>query len=70
MMLEQVQIIRENDEARFVVIPYAEYLQLRELLRDEEKLEDYLDYLHMQRVKESDQLFHSLADVKAELGFS
>lgn len=69
-MLEQVQIIRENDEARFAVIPYQEFLQLRDLLRDEERLEDYLDYLHIQRVKQEDPMFHSLTDVKAELGLT
>lgn len=69
-MLEQVQILRENDEARFAVIPYQEYLELRELLSDEERLEDYLDYLHMQRVKQQDQSLYTLAEVKEELGLT
>lgn len=66
-MLEQVQVIKENDEAKFAVIPFAEYLQLKELLADEEKLADYLDYLHMQKVKAVAQQRFSLADVKREL---
>jgi hypothetical protein len=49
-MLEKVQIIRENEEAKFAVIPYEDYLRIRDLLEDEEKLEDYLDYLHVQKV--------------------
>lgn len=69
-MLEDVQIIRENDEARFAVIPYWEFLHLRELLWDVEKLEDYLDYLHMQRVKQQSQEYVTLAEVKEELGLS
>ena len=66
-MLEQVQIIKDRDEARFAVIPYEEYVLLRELLNDQEKLEDYLDYLHMQQVKAESAVRHSLEDVKRML---
>ncbi len=66
-MLEQVQIIKDRDEARFAVIPYEEYLFLRELLNDQEKLEDYLDYLHVQQVKAQSPARHSLEDVKRML---
>ena len=66
-MLEQVQIIKDRDEARFAVIPYEEYVLLRELLNDQEKLEDYLDYLHMQQVKDESAVRHSLEDVKRML---
>jgi hypothetical protein len=67
-MLDQVQIIKENEQAKFAVIPFDEYLQAKELLSDEEKLADYLDYLHMQIVKKKDTNRFSLADVEAELG--
>jgi|GEM_PF-1337368 len=50
-MFEQVQVIKENDQAKFAVLPYAEFVRLRELLSSEEKLADYLDYLHMQSIK-------------------
>jgi hypothetical protein len=66
-MLDQVQIIKENEQAKFAVIPFDEYLQVKELLSDEEKLADYLDYLHMQIVKKKDTNRLSLADVEAEL---
>ncbi len=66
-MLESVQIIKDRNEARFAVIPYDEYLFLRELLNDEEKLEDYLDYLHMQQVKQRSERRHTLADVQQAL---
>jgi hypothetical protein len=66
-MLEQVQVITENNEAKLALIPFVEYLQLKELLADEEKLADYLDYLHMQKVKARAQQRFSLADVKREL---
>jgi hypothetical protein len=67
-MLDQVQIIKENDQAKFAVIPFADYLQVKELLTNEDKLADYLDYLHIQLVKEEDSSRFSLADVEAELG--
>ncbi|MFZ0545630.1 MAG: hypothetical protein WAM60_09340 [Candidatus Promineifilaceae bacterium] len=66
-MLDQVQVIKEDEQAKFAVIPFEEYLFLRELLTDEEKLADYLDYLHIQKVKSSTQQHFSLADVKKEL---
>ncbi len=66
-MLEQVQVIKENEQAKFAVIPYEEFLYLKELLSDEEKLADYLDYLHIQRVKAQSSARLSLAEVRARL---
>ncbi|MBK7218252.1 MAG: prevent-host-death family protein [Candidatus Promineofilum sp.] len=67
-MLDQVQIIKDQDEARFAVIPYEDYLFLRDLLNDQEKLEDYLDYLHVQQVKAESSVRYSLEEVKRMLG--
>jgi len=69
-MLEQVQIIKDNDVAKFAVISFAEYLALKDLLSDEEKLADYLDYLHTQQVKKDSQKRISLEQVKQELALS
>ena len=69
-MLDQVQIIKDRDEARFAVIPYEDYLFLRDLLNDQEKLEDYLDYLHMQQVKSESSVRYSLEEVKQMLGLT
>lgn len=66
-MLDQVQIIKDRDEARFAVIPYQEYLFLRDLLTDQEKLADYLDYLHVQRIKQASPARYSLEEVKQAL---
>lgn len=66
-MLDQVQFIRENEQDRFAVIPIDDYLFLKELLNDEEKLANYLDYLHMQRVKAQSRERLSLAEVKQAL---
>ena len=67
-MLDQVQLIKDQDEARFAVIPYEDYLFLRDLLNDQEKLEDYLDYLHVQQVKAESSVRYSLEEVKRMLG--
>ena len=66
-MLDTVQIIKDRDEARFAVIPYEEYLLLRELLSDQERLADYLDYLHVQQVKAEDTTRFSLEEVRRML---
>lgn len=66
-MLDQVQFIKENDQDRFAIIPIDEYRFLKELLDDEEKLADYLDYLHLQRVKVQSNKRLSLAEIKHEL---
>lgn len=66
-MLDQVQLIKENDRAIFAVIPFEEYLFLQELLNDEEKLADYLDYLHMQKVKKETSQRFSMLDARREL---
>jgi len=66
-MLERVQVITEEGEAKFAVIPFAEYIEVRELLADEEKLADYLDYLHMQNTKVQAQGHYSLAEVRTTL---
>lgn len=66
-MLEQVQVITEHGKAKFAVIPYAEFEEIRELLTDQDRLIDYLDYLHMQKVKEQDAAHHTLSEVKAAL---
>lgn len=66
-MLDNVQIIKENNEAKFAVIPYEEFEELKDLLSNPEKLADYLDYLHMQQVKAQDTSRLSLAEVKEAL---
>jgi hypothetical protein len=51
-MLENVQIISDHGKAKFAVIDFEEFEYIKSLLFDEEKLEDYLDYLHIQKVKQ------------------
>jgi hypothetical protein len=71
-MLETAQIIKENGHAKFAVIAFEEYQQAKELLSNSEKLEDYLDYLHIQNVKKqhANKPTQSLEQVKQALGFT
>ena len=52
---------------RILLCEEGEYLALKELLSDEQKLADYLDYLHMQKVKKQSKKRISLEHVKKEL---
>ncbi len=63
-MLEHVQIIEEHGQAKFAVIDFEEYLSIKALLSEPEKLEDYLDYLHMQEIKQKSSNRLTLAEVK------
>jgi len=66
-LLNNRQVLTENGRAKFAVIPFAVFEELRALLADEEKLADYLDYLHIQKVKEQQPARLKLAEVKAAL---
>jgi hypothetical protein len=63
-MLEHVQIIEEHGQAKFAVIDFEEYLSIKALLSEPEKLANYLDYLHTQSVKEASSKRYTLAEVK------
>ena len=63
-MLEHVQIIEERGQAKFAVIDFEEYLSIKALLSEPKKLEDYLDYLHMQEVKQTSSKRLTLTEVK------
>jgi hypothetical protein len=67
-MLENVQFIHENGESKFAVIDFKEFALIKDLLTNVEKLEDYLDYLHIQTIKQQDKLpRHSLNDIVEKL---
>jgi hypothetical protein len=66
-MLDHVQIIKDKDQARFAVIPYEEFIFLRQLLNDQDKLADYLDFLHVKSVKAQGPPRLTLDEVKEAL---
>jgi len=66
-MLEHVQIIKENNHPKFAVIDFEEYKHIKELLSDENKLEDYLDFLHIKKVKGKAKKKYSIDEVKNQI---
>jgi hypothetical protein len=44
-MLEEYQVINKDGLPEFVVIRYDEFIKIKDLLNDTEKLEDHLDTL-------------------------
>ena len=66
-MLDNVPIISDQGKAKFAVIDFEEYQYLKSLLSDEEKLVDYLDYLHMQKVKQQSSQRLSFEEVRQRL---
>ncbi|MDD5229257.1 MAG: hypothetical protein PHD53_10665 [Methylococcales bacterium] len=70
-MLENVQVIQEKGQNKFAVIDFEEFVLVKELLSNAEKLEDYLDYLHIQTVKKQDKSTrHSFGDVLTALNMT
>ncbi len=59
--------LQKMARTEFAVILFVTFEELSMLLTDEEKLADYLDYLHMQKVKEQQPARLKLAEVKAAL---
>ena len=68
MILENYKILQESGVDRFAVIDFSEFGKTKELLNNKEKLQDYLDYLHIQDIKKKNEKSFSLKDVKEELG--
>jgi hypothetical protein len=66
-MLQNVQIITEQGKSKFAVIDFDEYLSIKELLSSEDKLQDYLDYLHIQKVKQQNPQRLTLDQIKQSL---
>jgi hypothetical protein len=50
-MTLKAQIIEENGEPKFAVLPYQAYQSLEAELADYDTLEDFLDYLHLLKAK-------------------
>ena len=46
------------------MIDFEEYQLIKTLLSEPEKLADYLDYLHLQAVKQASSKRYTLAEVK------
>ena len=62
------QIIEENGKPKFALLPIGEYEALLSELSEFESLEDLSDYLTAVKAKEETKTWHSLEDVKSQLG--
>jgi hypothetical protein len=67
MFLQEAQFINKNNAPKFAIIDFKEYTNVKNLLSDTEKLEDYLDYLHIQKTKAKSKKSFSFEEAKKEL---
>jgi hypothetical protein len=62
------QIIEESGRPKFAVLPIDQYELLVNELSEFDSIEDLADYLKAVKIKSETTVWHSLDDVKAELG--
>jgi hypothetical protein len=62
------QIIEEAGTPKFALLPIKEYESQINELSDFDSIEDLADYLSALRTKGETKVWHSLEDVKSELG--
>ena len=67
MIFENFLIINEGNKARFAVVDYDEFTMVKEVFNNPEKLEDYLDYLHVQKIKSKNEKRYTLEEVMSEI---
>ncbi|MCY7359603.1 MAG: type II toxin-antitoxin system prevent-host-death family antitoxin [Rudanella sp.] len=67
-MTLKAQIIESEGKPKFAVIDYREYEALQESLASFDSLEDFLDYIHAINIKSETTSWHTLDEVKRELG--
>ncbi len=62
------QIIEENGEPKFAVLPYTAFQELTEALAEFDSLEDFLDYLRLLQAKAETKSWHSRDEIWPQLG--
>lgn len=67
-MTLNAQIIESEGKPKFAVIDYSEYKALQESLASFDDLEDFLDYLDAVKARQEVTSWHTLDEVKRELG--
>ncbi len=67
-MTLQAQIIEENGEPKFAVLPYQSYQALVHELADFDTLEDFIDYVHLLKTKAENTRWYTRDEVWKELG--
>lgn len=69
-MTLQAQIIEENGEPNFAVLPYQSYQTLANELTDFDSLEDFLDYVQILKTKAETSKWLTRDQVWQELGLT
>jgi hypothetical protein len=67
-MTLNAQIIQSEGKPKFAVIAYEKYEALQQSLASFDSLEDFLDYAHALKVKSETTSWHTLDEVKQQLG--
>jgi len=67
-MTLNAQIIQSEGKPKFAVIGFEEYQALRESLASFDTLEDFFDYMHALKMRHEITSWHTLNEVKSELG--
>jgi hypothetical protein len=62
------QIIKKDGKPKFALLPIKEYEILINEFSDFENIEDLADYLKALKIKSENKVWHTLEDIKAELG--
>jgi len=62
------QIIEEDGKPKFAMLPIEDYEMLVNELSDFDTVEDLVDQLKALKIKADNNTWHSLEDVKAQLG--
>jgi uncharacterized protein (DUF885 family) len=67
-MTLNAQIIQSEGKPAFAVIAFEEYQAIQQSLASFDSLEDFVDYIHALTVKNETTTWHTLDEVKKELG--
>ena len=67
-MILNAQIIQAEGKPKFAVISYEEYQAIQQSLASFDNLDDFIDYTYALKVKSETTSWHSLDEVKQELG--
>jgi hypothetical protein len=67
-MTLQAQIIEENGQPKFAVLPYESFKNLANQLEGFDSLEDYLDYVEILKTKSENKRWLTRDQVWQELG--
>lgn len=62
------QIIEEDGKPKFALLPIEEYENIINEFSDFDTVEDLADYLKAVKIKAENKNWHSLNDVKTQLG--